>query len=383
MTGLAVDEQGWVAGTAAPFAADRTAQAEIALALAELGEVANRTVRWGQTKFFADHLGWPDWLLQSTSLAGRSPSNLPGSITVRDDMLVLANIIDAGRAPEIVALLAREERLPGSPSVALALMAESTLGATLERVSRKIAADNPQMLADLVLDDECVRLRIGYKARLGRVDDLMSTLALVTLKQVIKAVAPNAMLELTQEIRPAMVALQAAISGSWDGRLAIVADPGPVSLTLPARWFHFPNSVYDPALKPLIEAAFERSGNRDTEEKVHSDRIRARIAMTLDSGRVAPRLKQVARDVGIPTRTVVRRLRREGTSFRELVDDERRRRAIVLVADPHILLKEAAEQLGFPDASSFSRAFRRWYGTSPGNYRNLRGEPERHSRITK
>lgn len=334
-------------------------------ALAELGELADRNVRWGQLRYFGDHLGWPDWLMQATSFEGRSPEDLPGSLAIRDDILITANIVDAGFASELAAVLDGENRLPGSPSTALALMTEPTLGTTLQRFSRKLVADNPYLRSDLAVRDGLIRFRVGYRADLGRVKVFISSLALIMLKQIIKAIAPTALPELVLEVLPK----GSAPLEEPDEDAAKAYEAGSALLTLSARWFDFRNPVYDPALNPLIEAAFEQSVRTDTGKHITSERIRSRIAELLDQGKGPPRLKQIALELGTPTRTIVRRLRGEGTSFHEIVDSERRRRAGIAIADPQVSLRKAAESLGFPDASSFGRAFRRWYGVSPGSYR--------------
>ena len=66
--------------------------------------------------------------------------------------------------------------------------------------------------------------------------------------------------------------------------------------------------------------------------------------------------------------TLQRQLRDEGTSFREIQDETRQRLAEDYVQDGGYSLSEIAYLLGFSDQSNFSRAFRRWNGTSPSEY---------------
>ena len=69
------------------------------------------------------------------------------------------------------------------------------------------------------------------------------------------------------------------------------------------------------------------------------------------------------------TRTLQRRLASEGTSFRALVDQERVGAARAFLALPDLGADEIADRLGYSEASAFVRAFRRWTGTTPGEYR--------------
>jgi AraC-like DNA-binding protein len=80
-----------------------------------------------------------------------------------------------------------------------------------------------------------------------------------------------------------------------------------------------------------------------------------------DAGLIAARLHMSAR-------TLRRHLAAEGTSLRHLVDEARRARAVELVALHNLSVEQAALRLGYTDAATFIRAFRRWTGTTPGAY---------------
>ena len=69
-------------------------------------------------------------------------------------------------------------------------------------------------------------------------------------------------------------------------------------------------------------------------------------------------------------RTLQRRLQEENSSFQQLLDETRRELAVQYLAQPDRSLLEIAYLLGFADPSNFFRAFRRWFGTTPGEYRS-------------
>lgn len=80
-----------------------------------------------------------------------------------------------------------------------------------------------------------------------------------------------------------------------------------------------------------------------------------------DAGLIAARLH-------LSARTLRRHLAAEGTSVRRLVDEARRTEAVELVALDHLSVEQVALRLGYTDAATFIRAFRRWTGTTPGAY---------------
>jgi AraC-like DNA-binding protein len=73
--------------------------------------------------------------------------------------------------------------------------------------------------------------------------------------------------------------------------------------------------------------------------------------------------------VHLSARTLQRRLEADGTSFTAVVDATREALARELLADPGLPLGEIGFRLGFADAATFSRAFKRWTGTAPGRFR--------------
>ncbi|CAM2859766.1 AraC family transcriptional regulator [Pseudomonas fluorescens] len=84
-----------------------------------------------------------------------------------------------------------------------------------------------------------------------------------------------------------------------------------------------------------------------------------------------PETEGLAANLCISASTLRRRLADEGQTYQGLKDSVRKELAIVWLAEPHISFAEIAARLGFADASSFYKAFRKWSGSNPGHYRSL------------
>ena len=102
------------------------------------------------------------------------------------------------------------------------------------------------------------------------------------------------------------------------------------------------------------DAAPEGSFRREVEQ---------RLEPLLERGPV--RIEAVARALGYSRQTLYRRLKEEGTTFAELLDGLRRRLALRYVREQGMPVKEAAYRLGFSEPAAFSRAYKRWTGSSP------------------
>jgi AraC-like DNA-binding protein len=98
-----------------------------------------------------------------------------------------------------------------------------------------------------------------------------------------------------------------------------------------------------------------------------TDRIRAMLRSRLRGE--LPSLEEVAQSMAMAPQTLGKRLREEGQSFQALKAHLRRDAAIELLQRADLTLLDIAEQLGFSEASTFHRAFKKWTGVSPGEYR--------------
>lgn len=105
-------------------------------------------------------------------------------------------------------------------------------------------------------------------------------------------------------------------------------------------------------------------------------RVRQLVASELRRGR--PTAVGVARQLHMSRRTLVRRLDAEGTSFTEQLDELRRQLAMRFVCSPNLPLNEITTLLGFSHVQGFHRAFKRWTGQTPVQYREAAAaEPDR------
>ncbi|MFT5760565.1 MAG: AraC-like DNA-binding protein [Oleiphilaceae bacterium] len=80
-------------------------------------------------------------------------------------------------------------------------------------------------------------------------------------------------------------------------------------------------------------------------------------------------LDLLANELCISPRTLRRQLQESNTSYKMLLESERKRVALSQIKKTEVTIEELAEKLGYSDASSFSRAFKRWYGVSPKHYK--------------
>ncbi|MCP4408851.1 MAG: AraC family transcriptional regulator [Gammaproteobacteria bacterium] len=96
-------------------------------------------------------------------------------------------------------------------------------------------------------------------------------------------------------------------------------------------------------------------------------RARAYLIDKLSSGEITE--ESLAKALNLSLRSFQRRLRQEGMTYKELVADTRQELAMMYIKNSQLSFSEITFLLGFSEPSSFSRAFKRWRGESPSEYR--------------
>jgi AraC-like DNA-binding protein len=155
-------------------------------------------------------------------------------------------------------------------------------------------------------------------------------------------------------------------------------------LTLPTAWLHIPSPLRDDDIYRANIARCRQVINGQLAESDTSQRVRNLLANHFDALRAGtdsapPTLEAVAGLLHLTPRTLIRRLRQHGCTFRELLAQARLASAQDLLRQAHLTVADVAERLGYADPANFSRAFRQWTGTSPAAWRRAgnRDEPAR------
>ncbi len=175
--------------------------------------------------------------------------------------------------------------------------------------------------------------------------------------------------------RPAFACLRgdASRGDSPQGRLLDlpVRHGSPVAaLAMPEAMWSLPLRRADPYLHGTLRRSVEDLGLLRSPADALELAIRARLRDALaDRG---ADMHRMARLLGMSRRTLQRRLASSGRSWSDVVEGFRRDEAARLLAGP-IPLVDVAACLGFREQSSFTRAFRRWTGQTPAQWRRSAG----------
>ena len=147
------------------------------------------------------------------------------------------------------------------------------------------------------------------------------------------------------------------------------------ALVFPAKLLDLPVMQTEETLKDFLRKA---PGNLivipDNDDSVTA---KVRSVIGKDFSQEFPDFETVAATLNTTPQTLRRRLKQENSSYQEIKDTMRRDAAIYYLSRSQYNINEIAELMGFSEPSTFHRAFKKWTGLTPGNYR-LHNNAENH-----
>lgn len=278
-----------------------------------------------------------------------------------------------------VALLERAQSRLGRPALGLsigALIAPrhfgvlgyvtqhcATLGEALLRLrdlERLVYEVSPGRLE---LDGQAVQLVWGQEA--GRPGQLADETALAALVSYARAIAQTPVDPLRVDFinpAPADVSPYRAFF-----RCPVRFDQPLTIVRLPASALALPLKQPDAALRELLDQQARRLLTELPQGSALLGRLRPLLTRQLREG--TPKLATAAAALHLSPRSLQRQLAAEGRGFQDVLDELRCQLAEDYLRDPRLQLSEVAALLGYAEQAAFTRAFRRWKGRSPRQWR--------------
>jgi AraC-like DNA-binding protein len=304
-------------------------------------------------------------LLEETGWADDPCGAVDGDaeIPVRSQLRQLVNlnaVVPAGWGLELGATL---DVVTHGPAGLVAVTAAS-LGSALEALARYVTVRTPFVDIGVTRRNGHYGLRVVESCDLGVVRTPLLEMVLLSLQASIESA-------LGRRIVAAAFAMPAARPAYWRRYAEFFHAPvrfegRKAGVSIPAEWLSLPC--------PLADPIAHRSTCRRMEsirQRLAADFVDAHVERILQTGTDAgPSLGEVAAQLRLSPRTLVRRLAERKTSYRALLDRHRRGRTTELLAQPDLTVAEVAERLGYDEPTNFARACRRWFGLSPKHYRS-------------
>lgn len=138
-------------------------------------------------------------------------------------------------------------------------------------------------------------------------------------------------------------------------------------ISFPASYLDMANIQNERTMKEFLRSAPANFLIKYKNSASLSAKIRRRLREW--SPAAWPDFETLAHQLNASPATLRRRLDDEGESYRAIMDELRRDLAISLLSDTQLSMSDIASELGFSESSAFHRAFKKWTGVRPGEYR--------------
>ena len=244
------------------------------------------------------------------------------------------------------------------------LVASATLKEAFERITRyfRIVTDAGEFLFGPEGD--------GYRLRIHTPDD-QSQPAPEAIDAFMSVFLRMCRAAIGREFSPLSLSLRRPAPANSEGFQRVFRCP--IQFDAPANELRFPRAELE---RPLEGANAELARHNDeivvrylaTFDKQNlRAQVRAALIKQLPLGE--PSAERIASALHLSLRSLQRKLAAEDSSYDDLLNDTRRELALSYARDPSYSVSEATYLLGFSDTSSYSRAFKRWTGQSPSQFR--------------
>lgn len=158
----------------------------------------------------------------------------------------------------------------------------------------------------------------------------------------------------------------------------------PIDFDADRMEWHFDARVLElpcPNANPITAEICQQVCDMMTERPGESDLARKIRTTCLNRPNRFPTAAEIASELGLSLRSFHRHLAEDGLSYQTIVDEMRRSLATELLQNTHMSVDQIAERVGFADATSFRKAFKKWTSCSPTDFRNgERSRGLRHER---
>ena len=134
-----------------------------------------------------------------------------------------------------------------------------------------------------------------------------------------------------------------------------------------AQYLQNPMERADSKLHRVILKQAEHALTSLPATQTFTQRVRDLVSAEINGGTAT--VGHIAKRLGVSPRTLTRKLEREGTTYKELLEDLRKSLAMHYLESRDLQLSEVAIRLGFSQSAAFHRAFRRWTGQTPLQHR--------------
>lgn len=319
-----------------------------------------------------------DQLLEGTDLSATDLHQRNARIQLWQQSIIVSHLLKLTNDPSLSIEIGLHSSITKMGSMGYGLMSCSSLQEAIELGLRFLPLQVPFFKLDFGIEDNMaiitVRDAIPFiQSRVFAIENFLIEVAEIFRSLLIVHTRPDRY----EQLQLYFDYPEPAYFAAYKERLP------PLHFNQPANQFRFPASLLKQSIHTANPAAVQLAITQGESELAKFglienwlDRVKALIVC--HEGKY-PDLPMLASQLHLSERTLKRKLAELETSFSELLDEVRQRDACKLLDETTLTIDDIALRLGFQDRSNFTRAFRRWLGVPPSQYRNNCDMPHKNS----
>lgn len=316
------------------------------------------------TQEFDDHAA----IAAGTGIAAAELADYPHPISVRQHLQCIENILPLRQSPDWHLQWGRRMAEHFHGVVTMAWLTAPTLGDGLDAFIKYMPSRVPYLRWQGSMSGSEFSCEVAALIDLGPVGRMLTEVPLIVMYEYARAMrygsSAAARINLTYAAPPYY-----DLYANWF-ECPVEFERERNALVIPTEWREARNADFDETMWNTsisrCEAMYSGDGSRNTLNEV---RLMLFEALEDPDQTSFPTLETIAKQLHTSSRTLIRRLRAMDTTFQAITEDVRKLKARELLTNQANRLQDVAKHLGYEDLSNFRRAFKRWYGMTPTDYR--------------
>ncbi len=293
-----------------------------------------------------------------------NPSNL-GDIDVATFPILITTAIALTGEEGLAFHLGLHMKLSSHGFVGFAAMSAGTIGEALEIVVRFAQLRVPAISFLIQVEGESVKINLKHLIPQGNLREFFVVTLFIGLYHL-GEVLTGVKLQGQAKVSFAMPSYFSRFKRYIPGEVAFEQPED--SVIFAKSYLELPIQMADPISMQLAKEQCERELALINQESKLLTHVRHVIYNDKD-GFLS--LDQVAAKLNLSSRTLKRQLADQGRQFSSVLEQCKHHKAIAMLANPNHRIEHIAEVLGYSDTANFGRAFKKWSGETPANYRKM------------
>lgn len=142
-------------------------------------------------------------------------------------------------------------------------------------------------------------------------------------------------------------------------------------IAFPLRQLRTTNPRYNPLVDAYLNAEYrKRYLPRPVINSSMIEDIRRQLSLSMEQGLNTVSIESIASNLEMSRSTLYRHLAEHDITFSQLLESERKAKAVAYLKETSLSMGEISDRLGYANLSAFNRAFKRWFNTNPSSLRN-------------